>query len=639
MSKASPIQFDPTTIAVLQHAGASWTMLVADVERPVPHIRATEKLRSSDLQDLDALLDRHEVGRVICVLPAASIVCRTCVLPNIDPAELEQALHLQAEAQLLGSAEEHRLGMAVLPAGINEGNRTGLILAWPGEVPFTVPATRRAVTFTPDVAALAALLNGVRTQEPLTWVDLHDGSIATAVSHAGGVAFRATREEPADLDTWLRSVERTIAETALNVGHTAEYIDTTRALLHAHLSDLPAGEGRLVIPDELQESLARRITGEQQSAGWWQTYGLSVGVALAVAGPLEKLTNLLAQPPMEAPSIIERIVHGVSHPRTAMKVIVVCLLLIACTPLVASYIRYQALEWRHPDREARKESIDALKEQLSMYSDLERGTWPVSKLLSDIACNTPPGIDLELIRVTHGESISITGVAKRIREKNITATQLVEQMQQHMEQSNLFGNITVRWGDPTAAGDYEFSVRADVLEPYRHNDYEIDQDFEKWTMQARVDNEPPPTQLADAGDDDPGSDNPGEVTANAPDDNGTDDSTPDDSGPALASAGGDDPRDNGGRVRDPRTDFGWGGGEGTYSPGDTPPDGVGSTIEIPDPVTAEQVERMSETQLHELLGQISTARNKASLDDETAERLRNDWKLVWAAYKAKREAN
>jgi hypothetical protein len=212
VKKTPTITSDPQILGVLHRTGRTWRAVVAARKNGQPEILAAREFPPDRLARLDEWLDEKNVGAVLCVLPAGSVICRTFSLPDAPPEQLEQALRLQAEAHLLGIAPPHRLGMAVLPNASGETTRTGLVLAWPEPAVFPVPPTRRPMEFIADVGAIAALLNGHRPNESMLWLDREDGSVAMAITHSGGAIFRATREESASTEQWQRSVGRIRAE-------------------------------------------------------------------------------------------------------------------------------------------------------------------------------------------------------------------------------------------------------------------------------------------------------------------------------------------------------------------------------------------------------------------------------------------
>ena len=48
-------------------------------------------------------------------------------------------------------------------------------------------------------------------------------------------------------------------------------------------------------------------------------------------------------------------------------------------------------------------------EKRDIYEEVKDDRWSMTKILADLACNTPRGIELDQIRIDQGESISISG--------------------------------------------------------------------------------------------------------------------------------------------------------------------------------------------------------------------------------------
>ena len=369
MSETARRQADPSVVAVLHQAGGRWRGLIARVNGRTeadgghsrPRILATRETEPVGDYGLEDWLAEHAVGRVICVLPAASVICRTCTLPDASPEQLQMAIGLQAEAHLPDIAPPHRLGLAVLDAAPGETTRCGLMLAWPESAAVPEPPTDREMTFAPDVAALAALLDGQRPAEPLIWIGRSDGSVALAITHAGGTVFRSTREDPGQDGAWPANIGRVIAETALGIGHGSTFVDTLVATTRAKVADLPS-DG-LLMPVELMQAASVRIDGVSADPGWWSTYGVAVGALLASTDHLAALTQLKDSLPVKAPSLASRLHAGLSRPRNLGHALVACVLIIAASRIRRSHCSEFDNSCCGPSRRARASSSDGQRSE------------------------------------------------------------------------------------------------------------------------------------------------------------------------------------------------------------------------------------------------------------------------------------
>ncbi len=639
MTKAPSAQLDSSILAVLHPGGGGWRLVIADTQSGSPRIIEARNVTAQEVVNLDPVLEPHRVGRVLCVLPSASVICRTSPLPDAEPEQLDQALRLQAEAQLLGSAPPHRLATAVLPAASSETTRVGLILAWPVSAEFVPPVTVRPISYTADIAALAALLNSHRPQNPALWVDRSDGSIATAITHSSGVMFRAAREGSSDGTTWQQSVINLISETALSVGHTTGYVHDAQAIFDAALTSVGTDETALIIDQQLLTELDERVTLPPHDEHWLTEYGIAVGGVLAACGPLYSLTQLQADPPVESPSLFRMVVRKLRSPAAALITVVICLLILAFLPLVTSGARLLILQTMNRDLADRKAAVDDVRYKLAVYDTLRSKAWPMTKLLSDIACNTPVGVELELIRLDYGNQLSVSGIAKPDRSENLGAPDVVAQMQANMRESGIFSDIDLNWGDGDAYSNYTFDITARVAKPHQHRQYPVALDFQRWTMQNRVDNKPPPDeaedpkQLASAptGNETPAHDPPpASVEDNEPGAIVTKPAPPED---ALVEA---EPDDGTSRSRRPGLNLGPGrhsnGGANPGDAGERMTAGTGP-IEIPEPLTAEQIQAMDLEEVQAALKLVALARQHADLDEETEARLKEEWDILFARLK------
>ncbi|MHC5113447.1 MAG: hypothetical protein ACYTGP_03345 [Planctomycetota bacterium] len=669
-------------LAVVQPAGRAWRVVVmAGGTRPrfleareVPRDEHQEQRDGGDepAGPLEELIQTHAVTRVVGVLPASSVVCRTCTLPDADPEQLDQALRLQAEAHLLGNTPEHRLAMSVLPAAAGETSRSGLVFAWPDSasaptIPVSVP-----VTWAPDIAALVALLDGLRPTSPLIWLDRPSGSVALAVTHANGAIFRATREEADNADQWRTCVSRVLAETALSVGHTGQFAE---GLIRNHgdeIASVRPDDARLFVPREIIEGATREVDDLPSDDGWWTRFGVAAGVGMAATGDLAPLTILEAEDSSEKPSRIQLIGAALARPRVAMITALVCLVTAGLLPLLTSAAHLGILKLKYPDINDQTREIRNTNNRLAMYRALDGQAWSMTKLLSDIVCNTPQGIKLATVRLQQSDgTFAISGEV--ISHGDLNATEVIAKLQENLRNSGLFAEIRPTWGDPNAWGQYTFDLSAKILRPHRpfneeaERGYDVALDYGTWTLAMREANMDPPTGSTPIeGGDEPGPDNetdPGETT---PPPTGVANATPRET-PAPRSAtpttpkapkpverpaptgtraaakpiGERDPRDDpsrpGGGAR-PRSHSGGALGSGPSddvrrgSRTEDRTEGGGAVGGIVEPLTAEQINQLTKEEISQRLPKVAEARKRARKagDSELEVKLREEFDLLMA---------
>ncbi len=624
---------DPNVHAVLHRAGRSWRGLIV---RIVPGGRAPDLVATREFPleagtTLESWLDEYQVSEVIGVLPASSVICRTCSLPDAPEEQLEPALRLQAEAHLFGIAPSHRMAMSVLPAARADSGRAGLILAWPESAEVTPPPTGRRVHWAPDVVGLATLLNGDRPTRPLLWIDRTPGAVAMALSHEGGAVFRAIREDADDDQEWGKSIGRALAETALNLGQTSAFVTETVREIEGELRGIQTDDARLIAPREITENAGTRMSrlGNQTEA-WWSTYGIAVGVALARAGTLAPLTRLEDDPPTEKPSPIRRAVTALSQPQTATLTVVACVLLLMFGTMVFNGLQYAVLSLRYSDIDERLAAVNLTQNKIEVYRELQRGGWSVTKVLSDVASNTPEGIELEQMRVNQTQTFAVTGRALPTDDRS--ATELINVMQSNLIQSGIFENINFRWGDRDAFGAVEFDLSATLKQPYQHVEYREDLDFRLQTLRERRYGPPPdldrPTETASTQIEEPsfpGTDPRGETGRDtAVTDAGT--------RPTADPDDDDDDDDRQATGRRPDSDRGQGSLFGDAdSPGDDRGSGLPASFEMPEPMSEEQIMALSSAEVRDRLVRVSQARRytrNRSDNEELREQLEKEFQLL-----------
>lgn len=632
MKQHGHISNDPQVLAVVHRAGGKWNALIARVNGSKPSLVDTRTFAAADVHRLDAWFDEHRVARVLVVLPASSVVCRTCTLPDSDSAQLTQALALQAEAHVAALAPPHRIASAVLHPAPEETTRCGLMIAWPEAAEIERLETSRPVRYTSDVVALASLINGERPDDPLVWLDRADGSLAFAMTHANGAAFRCTREDAESTESWQRNVGRALTETGLNVGHTDAFIDHVVRETEARIASLNGDPAALFLPDDVVRSAATRVEGAETDAPWWRRFGVAVGALLARCDQLKPLTELQDAPPVDEPSVFRTAIEALSRPRTAAWCTAVAVFMLLFGPMLVHGLRLAVLEWRFGDIQSQLNRVEELRNKHDMYAELGESSWPMTKLLSDLATNTPAGIELSMIRITYDDSVSVAGVATP--HAGWSATEVIAQMQRNLEETYIFSGTALNWDDPNNFGHYEFSLSAQVTRPYRIAKYEVDRDFAAWTMQMRVDGEKPAEPDGDlAADSAPSSaaGAPSEFTGGAPMQDLTTEGEPGAVGgqQSLAEAdedlGGTGPRRNTRRQGSNERAGDLGSRAVDRGAGDA---GLPPSVDIPEALTEQQIKAMSLEEVQVALERVASARQHARLDSETDERLKQEFRML-----------
>jgi hypothetical protein len=624
-------------VAVVHEVAGARAVLVANIAGETPRLLEASTIGPGDgAGALGVCLDRHEAGRVIEVLPGSHVVCRTCTLPNAEDDQLEEALLLQAEALVPEETPEHRRAAAVLPTAPGETSRAGIIVTWPETnghpTPQRTTAPERPVHHAPDVAAIAALLDGRRPADPLLWLDRSTGAVAIAVTHPNGAVLRSTREEAEDGTEWCRCIARTLAETALNAGHSGAFAEK---LLQDHggtIGAIGAGDAALLLPAEILEHAATEVDGLPAEAvggdaAWWSRYGIALGVLIAATNDLAPLTTLERAPIVERPSLVMQAATRLSTPRAAVMTALACLGIMAVVPVLASGTRLALLKQRYPDLATQTVAIAETRGQLAMYTALEDEAWSMTKLLSDVVCNTPEGIDLFSIRLVQSDgSFAVTGEARS--HDSLSAPEIVALMQEHLRDSRLFGEIRLNLGDGNNYGHYKFDLSGKVTAPHWRSPYEVENDFARWTLAKRQAGEGPPEETKEP--EEKPTEDPADTRTVAADPEPRDpaprDDPPDE---ATASADTDSDGSTASRTRARPVGPGSVGGGGGDSRSDTDSrggrgPGPGA---IPEPLTDAQITAMTieEIRAHQIL--ISNARKRTRRGDDPAldERLKNDF--------------
>jgi len=626
----TPTRTDATNdhVLILHQRGSVWQGLLA-LPQPGRGIKVIETASFSAAgDDIQAWMDERSITLARVILPASHVICRTCSLPESDDAQLESALQLQLETQLLGAAPSHRIGGAILPGAAHASVRTGLILAWPESTAFSGPPLKIEPLFIPDITAIASLMNGLHPPDPILWCDRIDGSIGLVLAQQERVLVRATQEELSSPDAMAKSIRTLLLESALQTGSTSE---TAQELAERSVQALGATETDhvLLLPTPVLDDMSERIQGVDIDARWCETWGVAAGAALALSNDLVLLTTFRKELPQETPSLVESTTRRLKTTEVAAWLTMVAVLLLAFGPLLVHGLRLGVLKILHPGIEAQVTAFEDGRNRQTMYRAMLAETWPMSKLLADIANNTPEGIELESVKIGHGEPVKIRGIAKPNGDKDAAA--LATKMKAQLQGSGVFNDVTLRWENSETYGDREFDITAQVERPHFRPAYITEQDFGAWTLVARRSGEGPD---GDTGGDD------GDTTAVT------------DATPASATETNASPLSGLSEAEDRTPQSGSmtsrpsrpAGDRDTSRPNRNSNSGVASrgnsddqgadltsipTGRIPEPLTEEQIQTLSLSEARIKLKEVADAR-KHVRDDEVSERLRNEFKMIMA---------
>jgi hypothetical protein len=270
----------------------------------------------------------------------------------------------------------------------------------------------------------------------------------------------------------------------------------------------------------------------------------------------------------------------------------------------------------------------------------------MAKVLSDMVSNAPPGIDLQVVRAGTSEgTVVVTGLAKLDPED---PGKLVVKMQQDLAETGIFRVDNFAWGEANNFGNQrEFDLSLSVVQPHRRARYEVEHDFEQWTLQQRIAGLEPGQTFEEYWREQGLLSGPGTgtttPTSTAPASGaggGSASATPDQSDGAQASAAGSSPPTRT-PPRAPR--FGNAGNlpanTGQMSnPEDRSATGA-ATRDIPEVLTEAQIAAMSRPDVQERLERVAEAIKfaRSTDDDELQENMQSQFRLLMARLRETRE--
>lgn len=653
----------------------------------------------SGVDDLAPWLHDLMPERVVVVVPGSDVILRAIPLPRATPAQQQQALALQAEGALTPDSPRCRSACAVVPDGSTGAEeRLGIVLEWkPGGAVALPPGLkaddgRRAsrgpvaprVTFTAPVAGLLGLMSahGLSTARMCIDVQPSTGSVAIVASREGQLVARTLIERSDDGTEFAGAISEAVNDTAM-LGHWSEEdLIAVRRIMTAAFTQGFAG---LAGADALGSALA----GAPDDAAWRSQFGDLAGVALALRSPLSPLLGLMPIEPRRSQGIIIDALTRMDSPTFTKRALIAAGLVMVFGPMAVAGIRLAWLNFRLSDATAFEAAMVASERRIALYGQVDKIGWPMSKLLSDIACTTPDGIELESINIDHGSNVQLRGLARGIGD--LSSVDAIVMMEARMRASKVFARIVKSWEEPKG-GSTEFSITAQVADPMLIVRYAESQDYgkkslaeQRWgpidsdgflidavssaTPTAEGQPQPGPVvpDMAIGGAPGgapgsgttaivPNSETPADSTsprtavagaaaaaaseaARAPALVSGEGSTPSTDPNASVAAPGEGSTDSNGEARDGRSGR-RGSTPGASGPSEAsrrgrPPVGTVQPAEqpIPPALTQDQVDAMSRDEARDMLITIAGIRQRDGLDEETTARLKKDFDMLKARTK------
>jgi hypothetical protein len=670
---------DQTLVIVERRADRVRALRVRRGNRPV-----VEEAREFDgLSPLFAWVESIRCGDVRMLLPAAATIVRQTTLPAAVPSQMQAALRLQAEGMFLGSVPSNRLGLGVL-AGGDESERQGLIIAWPvptsGEGDAGLSAKQeKLVRYLPEMAAMIVLATG---ELPSVSADRAAGSIAISMQGRRGLVLRAARESSSDDGdsaandaAWSMGVRSAIAETVLNAGVDAGRMQDTISRIEA--TRRTSGSCTTMLEPSVRTALANalevKVSSAESDANWWIDWAILLAGAVVANGPLAELAQLRRIEEGEKTSRLEVLVRRYSDPARALRVCVAGFAIVALAPIAFAWMRSAVIQWKMPEEAAVFERNQRTVEQrISHYRELGKRTLPVTKILGDLACCTPDGIEIEQIQLSGTQGVSVRGVSKA--KSDIFAENLVTEMASNMDASGVFEKARPRFDAGDGRGILKFDIEAPIVRPTLESAFPEIRDWAKSTLAQRKYGKP-----GDGGDDAQsgaaaaGAPSSGTAVASAKDPEETDEADDEDSEAsggdgdagetAVASGSNADRRGSGSgaasvggpargisrRGNDAAAGGGSSGSGGSGGAAGSPASGAGSTpaasgsgagsgggpaaaalanAQVPNSFTDEELRAMTRDQARGLLAEFSRAKRRADLDAETRKRIDTDFNRI-----------
>lgn len=455
-------------IVILRRRPGGWSALLGTASGGTPTVeetrffeqaRHTEEGETTAPTDLEAWLDENGTAEVHMLIPGGLTISRVLNLTPEEDEDPDQTLHIQAESHLLGGAPAHRVGMVAIPERY-QGSSQGIVMTWPETTAIDAPPVVEQPACIPETAALLAMTPREKMDTPLLHVDRATESLSMIMEVDGRLVVRSTRESNQDESAWKDAVCHAVVETAVTANESLEAAESMRRMIH---DALQGHEEFLLIPAASKQSLDKNVQGTGDDS-WWQEWGILVGGFLAAAGPLQPLTTLLQNRPVQSGGVLGETVRAFSMKSLVIPILVAALFTITLLPIVSAWTRLQIIENKIDDQQKLTEVLKTTEMQKGLYKEISKRSWPMTKLLGDLANCVPLGIEAESIILNEGDSVILRGSAGAY--KGSSPTDLIETMLLRMDETDVFSDFNYSEEPINSGGRVNFSIIARVQNPF-----------------------------------------------------------------------------------------------------------------------------------------------------------------------------
>ncbi len=645
-------EFETNLIAVCRRRGDGVLVLLVREQSPGSPVKIVDRFACTP-DELESRVLEARCGRILAILPSTATLVRTIHVPPAGALQVESAIRIEAESRLLGSAPPHRSGLGLI--GIEGTTPTGLVVSWPDALDPGLPDVNPEidVTWVPEIACLAAIAGDDPTS--ITAILDADGSTAAVVPTPKGPVYRATRGLPdASPEDRLRPL---VAESLLGEGVDPNTIEVTVGDLLGDIESRLIEDALLRGPDADARLAKLAENGLEDVGEIDQASSRLLLAALGVAsGENSNLAMLRRFEHREQPGILGTIVHRLSEGRNAVAIATIAFLLLIISPLAFSGLRLMIMRGKVENLAALEERVLRVENLQKVYRELDRQAWSVTKLLGDISNLMPEQIELVSVSITHGDPVTVTGLAKR--DGDLSGTDIVFNFNRRLRESGLFADVgpMPSIDPPDGRGYSEFKITAELADPLRpirtspEDDYAVlsyrdrrygpvdddgylivDPDARQDRIDAMIargidlDRTLPPTEAAPSSGSRASS--PSDNRASSP--SARDSDRDSDRGSSVADSS--QPEQEAGetieaRGRPSAADRGR---DSSRSDGASAPASRSSirsrVVEIPDPLSPEEIEILSNAEAKARLAKIAGARNAPDATDEQKATMKEEW--------------
>ncbi len=450
-------------IAVVHHVDDQWHIAVAEKQNGAPPaITGFYAVSAKASSELVQTIERIEPDRILHILPGGSVICRTFGIPHLDEDHLAEAFDLQIEAELPETIPPHRQAGAFLQWDADSSDmRLAVAMGWPGNVGAGLPIDMRdRVIYSSEIACLLQLVSHATDHGFICYADRDHQTIELILNGPGGLLIRTVRCGGGD---WADAVDAAVSETANSVLVPDDLIQQWRSIA---TNEAVSAKHAVIASESWKSSagnsvqFARTVVGKKPDATL-SAENLTCAAAIGAYGAFGQLFTLRDEPIEEPHSFALGVANRLNQPGRAVTVAIIALICFVVFPWAGAFGKYQIVKWKAGDINSQEQQSLQTKMRSEFFTRLDEKRLPMTKLLADVSGAAPYKLQINEVNIAQDRVVRVSG--------NAPSAEDYSTFEQALRNTGVFREFTLSRYE-TAGTKVEFELTFEIDDSQRRDE-------------------------------------------------------------------------------------------------------------------------------------------------------------------------